>query len=457
MAKPMTKKAKKAKTRRAANGAPSCRWVKAKGLYVARQANPNPDGKPLYTYSVDYDAALEKLRLKYDRALKGLDTSVHSESVHAWLEHWVEIIAKRTVVPKTYNSYRGIVDTHIVPLIGTKKLRKLKVEDLDEMYDQIVVRVRAENNGRYDGFATARLAQRVMRAALNAAMAREEVDRNVAKLSTPPGKSKKVRRAMTADQAKALLRTAFEANHPHTVAIAVMLFTGTRLGEVIGLTWDRVELSTRPDGTGGWVDVSWQLQSHKKLHGCGKPNADNNYPCGRKRGAFCPHGFFDFRPDYENVHVLNSLFLTRPKAGSLRQIPMTPQLNAFMMFQAQKTKDRPDNPNNFVFLDPRKLLGAEPIPPRYAWDMFKSCILSAGLPEDLVNHETRHTTATLLKEAGVDVDTIRMIIGHTETETTLIYIHINQVAAQQALDQLDAFLGFTDLPAVAAGHLALSA
>ena len=58
-------------------------------------------------------------------------------------------------------------------------------------------------------------------------------------------------------------------------------------------------------------------------------------------------------------------------------------------------------------------------------------------------HEARHTTATLLLEAGVDTAIITAILGHSSIVTTRGYQHASQALARRALDDVAARLGLT--------------
>ena len=51
-------------------------------------------------------------------------------------------------------------------------------------------------------------------------------------------------------------------------------------------------------------------------------------------------------------------------------------------------------------------------------------------------YEARHTTATLLREAGVDDETIIAIMGHASILSTRAYLHTNRTKVRAALDQV---------------------
>ncbi|WP_198654113.1 MULTISPECIES: tyrosine-type recombinase/integrase [Nocardia] len=427
---------KSTKTKRADNGTATCKWDAKKQLYRASQANPHPTGKPrrLEATSTIRDDALEKLRRKVARAEKGLTPTLPRGTVGEYLETWLAYIQSRRA-PKTYRNYSGEMRLHVIPRIGDKQLRSLNVTDINDLYDDIMIAIARSGNGT--GIATTRSIHRTLNSAFNTAVARELIDRNPAKLAEQPKAPRQTRRSLSADQAMTLLRTGYRENHPFATPLAIMLFTGVRLGEAIGLTWPMVNPSTKLDGTGGTVEVIWQLQTHARDHGCGTQRDDGSWRCGKKRGNMCSNPVDTMRPDYENIHIDRSLYLTRPKsAASIRLLPMTPQLNAFITWQAAKTFNLTDNQHQFVTLDPR-FTESRPIPPKYAWTLFKDLIKMAGLPEDIIAHEMRHTTVTLLTEAGVEAAVIQKICGHTNAATTGIYTHVNQALAAGALGQLD--------------------
>ena len=51
-------------------------------------------------------------------------------------------------------------------------------------------------------------------------------------------------------------------------------------------------------------------------------------------------------------------------------------------------------------------------------------------------HTLRHTFATLLKEGGVDLDTIGSLLGHSDRSATEIYAHITDNRQRAALSAI---------------------
>lgn len=62
--------------------------------------------------------------------------------------------------------------------------------------------------------------------------------------------------------------------------------------------------------------------------------------------------------------------------------------------------------------------------PRDLYHLFESQLESAHLAErGYTPHALRHTVATLLHDAGVDIDVVRRLLGHQDIKTTLLYTH----------------------------------
>jgi integrase/recombinase XerD len=60
----------------------------------------------------------------------------------------------------------------------------------------------------------------------------------------------------------------------------------------------------------------------------------------------------------------------------------------------------------------------------------------AGLKKDLHPHTLRHTYATLLREAGVELGDVGNLLGHASLDTTRIYDHMSMARKRLAVEKL---------------------
>jgi integrase/recombinase XerD len=79
----------------------------------------------------------------------------------------------------------------------------------------------------------------------------------------------------------------------------------------------------------------------------------------------------------------------------------------------------------------------KPITPKVLWE---ACIVAAqraGLRKRVTPHLLRHTYATHLLEAGADLRTIQLLLGHVNLEHTIVYLHLSQRHLQGVANPLD--------------------
>lgn len=65
----------------------------------------------------------------------------------------------------------------------------------------------------------------------------------------------------------------------------------------------------------------------------------------------------------------------------------------------------------------------------------------AGLRKEIHTHTLRHSYATHLLEQGVNILTIKELLGHAHIETTMVYLHIAKPSAQTVFSPLDTLYG----------------
>lgn len=361
--------------------------------------------------SKDYATAVRKLRDLRRQVEDGTLATTRNTTVAQWLEHWLDTVARPRNKPKTYAGYRSAVHAQLIPQIGAYRLDRLTPAHVRTMHLALAKR----------GLVASSILKThaVLRKALTDAVREGLVVRNVATLVDAPRKNESARGALTAAQAIALLRASDEAGDGMTSRWAAALMLGARQGELLGLTWDRVNLITEE------VDVAWQLQEIPYRHGCGGS-------CGKRRAGSCPKREFDVNTDFVLHPLVDNLALTRPKSRvGRRVIPLPPPL-ASLLRQYQTTSA----PNIYGLV---WTVGGKPIRPKPDLARWKAALARAGLPE-VPLHVARHSTATLLMGAGVDTHIIESIMGHSSTAATKAYLHADRSMQRTAMAGLDALL-----------------
>ncbi|QFG09428.1 DNA binding protein [Mycobacterium phage Yuna] len=422
---------------RRANGDGSLKWSEARQLWVGRATYYNADGdrKQKYVYSKDRGEAAEKLRKLQDALAKGKPSALApSMTLAAYLDHWLDNVMSDHVRQKTYRHHEGSIRLYIKPHIGHKRLDRLTGDDVRDMARKV-----AQGSSR-----NAQKAHQTLKQALKDAVP-DYLDRNPCEGVKKPTHLAAEVEGFPLDVAQRILRTAEQIDaRGDGPALATRwqaaFLTGAREGELLGLTWDRV------DYAGGRLIVPWQLQQLSQTHGCGERERTEGgelaaaWPCGRVRPGWCPERRWDLPRDTEHTVLHRSLVLTRPKTkAGRRAVPLIEPLADRLREHQAATAHLP-NPHGLVWHhdDGRPL---DPNRDREAWH---ALLAAAEVPvvkgENNGMHRARHTTATLLLHYGVDRHVIAAAIGHSKASTTELYQHVDLDLAREAFGHLGALV-----------------
>jgi len=104
-------------------------------------------------------------------------------------------------------------------------------------------------------------------------------------------------------------------------------------------------------------------------------------------------------------------------------------------------------PKTWLFPGNRWHTGAQPITGKVLWTACQEAAQRAGIARSVHPHTLRHCFATHLLEAGADLRTIQMLLGHRDLEETTIYLHLSERhlnATASPLDSLDVALSDHD-------------
>ncbi|MFF1633934.1 tyrosine recombinase XerC [Leifsonia sp. NPDC058248] len=388
---------------------------------------PRRDGKRrrLPIRSKSKPEVMKQLREMQAQLAKSGDLETKSYTVEQWVHEWFTTIAANKNRPKTLDTYAGLIRREIIPAIGRIKLDKLTPGDVRKMNHAIVAAGKSST--------TAKQVHRILAVALKYAEREGKVARNVATLIDAPVKAATNLKALTLDEGLEVLETA-TTDDLGSLWAAVLLMGG-RLGELIGLQRDRVHVDdpADPDPEHDTLELAWQLQRYTWEHGCKpekNPDGAERPSCGRKRGADCPRRKVTAPPNHEAVNITGGLWLSRPKTkAGFRVVPLVDPLRAIILGHMAATADQP-NPHNLVWHKPN----GQPIDPRDANHLWHAILDRAGVTQ-VRFHDGRHTAVDLLLLAGVPIDVVQQIIGHSSRAQTQEYKTRNSpqnVAAMKA-------------------------
>jgi len=114
------------------------------------------------------------------------------------------------------------------------------------------------------------------------------------------------------------------------------------------------------------------------------------------------------------------------KNGKIRHIP----INDVLYEEFQKLKKSKENKEGFVFVNPKT---GKPF--KCIKRAFKKATVKAGI-EGLRFHDLRHTFASRLTEKGVDLITVKDLLGHSTVKVTERYTHSNMNQKRKAVETL---------------------
>jgi site-specific recombinase XerD len=94
-------------------------------------------------------------------------------------------------------------------------------------------------------------------------------------------------------------------------------------------------------------------------------------------------------------------------------------------------------PNTWLFPGNHHHRGNPPINTKTTWYACKQAALRAGLQKAVHPHTLRHCFATHLLEAGADLRTIQILLGHRDLKETTIYLHLSERHLHATASPLD--------------------
>jgi integrase len=296
-----------------------------------------------------------------------------------YLMKWLER-KKSKVTKSTYKRYERICRLQIIPKLGSLKIQDITYSKVQAFVDYL------SNELEYKR-KSCLLATTIMKGVFHLAIKEGIVKVNpVQDIELPVDKEKQMVVWDTEDLHRFLFIRKEKFKSKYYVAILIAVLTGCRKGEILGLTWDNVDLDK---------DIIYITQIL----------------------------------DSEGTEIVK-----RTKNKKYRQVSIPRLLKEeLIMLKEDQSKKVLCNPHNLVFCT---LRGKRVIPNTLNEVLDKIC-LKYDLPR-VKFHDLRHTHATLLLRENVNIKIIQERLGHSRVSTTLdVYSHVLPSMQHVVTEKLD--------------------
>ena len=330
----------------------------------------------------------EKLKRAIEDSAKLDMSKVGQYTVGQWMDVWFENYAKIKVRPSSHQTYRGYIENHIKPNIGSIPLNKLTSLELQKLYKKLlgngrVERIESKKQPKGLSAKTVRNINQIICSALNLAIEQRLILTNPADACALPKLEHREMKTLPTEQLTSFLREAKESGVFEMYYIE--LATGLRRGELLGLKWSDIDLEH------GSLRVQRQIA----------------------------------RIDGE---IVEGPLKTK---NAYRTLPLSADA-----IDVLKTQEKKCGNSQYVFPSPT----GGPISPDSVLHMLHRVLKRAGLPK-VRFHDLRHTFATLALQNGVDIKTVSGMLGHFSAGFTLdTYAHVTTAAQKEAANTMGGVL-----------------
>lgn len=335
-----------------------------------------------------------KLNIALADRERGILITTADVRMDTYLLNWLENTIKVSRTERTYESYKAMIESHIIPIIGNLKLGKLTPTHVRNM-------MAAKSK---DGLSarTVNYLRAVLRSALSQARDEELVHRNVASIAKPvTGSKTREPMPLSVEQARAFFKQIEGDRFEAAYLIAANL--GLRRGEILGLRWQDVDLENE------------SLRVRQQVQRVG--NVDKITQLKTKASE---------RTLPLPPNIAKALEKRKDHQTTEKALAGTDWIETGLVFT--NTKGGIQNPANF-----------------YA--MYKRHIQAVGIVDDKGKsptfHDLRHTATSMLVRQGVQPRVAMEILGHSNIAVTMdVYAHVVEDSMRSAITAVS--MGYDD-------------
>ena len=336
---------------------------------------------------------LERQATLFEKACKQGQVSTEKPTFEKYAAYVLALKERNGLKVKTAVRYKDILK-RINAEIGPIKLQDLRPDHLNRLYAKLAEPGQNKKTGGGLSAKTIIEHHRVISTILAQAVKEQIILFNTAERATPPKRQKHEMEALEIEEVQAILEALEAEPLKWQVCVQLLIATGARRGEIMGLRWEHVD----------WTE--------NKLYLC------ENRVYTSESGAIS----------------------TTLKSGENRHVSVSPSVMALLK------RWRTEQASTFLkqgIIPSGYVLTAEnggPMHPDSPTDWLAKFSRRHKLPP-IHPHKFRHTQASLLIAQGVDILTVSKRLGHAKVSTTLdIYSHILEKGDEKASAAIDTLL-----------------
>lgn len=345
-----------------------------------------------------------------------VDEGIYNEPSKLTVAQWMDIWTSEYLLSQKYGTvkhYKAQVNNHIVPALGAKKLTALTPHDIQSFYNMLLREghtVTYKNDNGEKAAKKVPLSEKsvrnihgILNKSLSQAVKNGYIRVNPAEAAELPKKKKKEITPLSDKQVKEYLMHSDSDRYGDL--LKVILFTGLRENEALGLTWDCVDFQ------GGKLYIKKQLLKRKISEGgyTFAPLKNN------KIRTLCPAPF-----------VMDIL-------KGVREKQIRARLYAGQVWQGWQNDEQ--RASWYVFTSD---LGQH-LSPKTAYLHHKKIAAAADAPNARL-HDLRHTYAVLSLQNGDDIKTVQNALGHATAAFTLdVYGHVSEKMQKDSADRMQQY------------------
>lgn len=387
--------------------------------------------KPIYERFPSYEAAkLRIAEIEYEKSIGQLrppQVSVQGDSnaskkfitVGELLDEYVQLYGLRHWGDSYLSYSRHRIEHYIKPYIGSVLLCDLTAHTLDHFYNSLQDKPAVILKGHKvtDKMISPQVIEKIhtlMKSALNQAVTWGYLQTNPATNITLPKTKSQPREVWTPDQAQ----SAIDLCDDPILRLAMLLALGCslRIGEILGLTWDCVDITEESilNGTAG-------VYINKELKRCNKSCLEDLKRRGRSTVLFA---FPDLKQGAKT-----SLVLKDPKTTSSVRTVFLPDTVSNALREMKAAQEANKELLGAAYEDYNMVLAHQtgrPYEEHQIADKLRKLIQANDLPP-VVFHSLRHCSTTVkLQISGGNIKAVQGDTGHAQARmVTDLYAHTN--------------------------------